>query len=268
MHVHPPKPLHGWKEFLNEIFVIVVGVLIALGFEQVVEELHWRHKVHEGEERLRAEMANNIAVAVERITVSPCVTAQLDRLIERVSAADGKLPASDIVGSNRRYRDVARVFVTPARPMDFATWDALQQDGTLAHFPVNRQNQFGRLYTFVRALDEITDRIRQSRGEIDALGNDLVMTSEVKSDYLRLLEDMKSSVSTANSGAKSVLITAQDLGIFDRESADLMIRQANGVVGVIPICRKAQLPLANWRDVIAEERKANPIYAVYAGKKD
>jgi len=41
MHIHLPKPLHGWKEFTNEIFVIVVGVLIALGFEQVVEELHW-----------------------------------------------------------------------------------------------------------------------------------------------------------------------------------------------------------------------------------
>ena len=57
MHVHVPKPLHGWKAFFNEIFVIVIGVLIALGFEQVVEELHWRHKVAEGVERLRAENA-------------------------------------------------------------------------------------------------------------------------------------------------------------------------------------------------------------------
>jgi hypothetical protein len=34
MHIHKPKPLHGIREFLSEIGVIVVGVLIALGLEQ------------------------------------------------------------------------------------------------------------------------------------------------------------------------------------------------------------------------------------------
>ena len=45
MHVHLPKPLHGWREFLGEVGIIVVGVLIALGAEQVVETLHWRSAV-------------------------------------------------------------------------------------------------------------------------------------------------------------------------------------------------------------------------------
>ncbi len=31
MHVHKPKPLHGLREFLSEIAVIVFGILIALG---------------------------------------------------------------------------------------------------------------------------------------------------------------------------------------------------------------------------------------------
>jgi hypothetical protein len=33
MHIHKPKPLHGVREFLSEIGVIVVGVLIALGLD-------------------------------------------------------------------------------------------------------------------------------------------------------------------------------------------------------------------------------------------
>ena len=45
MHFHLPKPLHGWREFVGEVGIIVIGVLIALGAEQVVETLHWRDEV-------------------------------------------------------------------------------------------------------------------------------------------------------------------------------------------------------------------------------
>lgn len=34
-HFHIPRPLHGWREFVGEVGIIVLGVLIALGFEQV-----------------------------------------------------------------------------------------------------------------------------------------------------------------------------------------------------------------------------------------
>ena len=43
MDIHKPKPWHGWREFLKEYVIIVVGVLTALAAEQAVEWLHWRH---------------------------------------------------------------------------------------------------------------------------------------------------------------------------------------------------------------------------------
>ena len=36
MHVHLPKPVHGWREFVGEIAIIVIGILIVLGGEQLV----------------------------------------------------------------------------------------------------------------------------------------------------------------------------------------------------------------------------------------
>ena len=42
MHFHLPKPLPGWREFLHEVPIIVLGGLIALGFEQVVTSSHDR----------------------------------------------------------------------------------------------------------------------------------------------------------------------------------------------------------------------------------
>ena len=57
MHIHPPKPLHGWREFVGEVGVIVIGVLIALSAEQVVDQLHWRHETHLASEALARELA-------------------------------------------------------------------------------------------------------------------------------------------------------------------------------------------------------------------
>ncbi len=30
MHLHLPKPLHGWREFPGEVGIIVIGVPLAL----------------------------------------------------------------------------------------------------------------------------------------------------------------------------------------------------------------------------------------------
>ena len=47
MHVHLPKPLHGWRAFVGEVGIIVIAVLIALAAEQAVEALHWRNEARE-----------------------------------------------------------------------------------------------------------------------------------------------------------------------------------------------------------------------------
>src|SRR5579863_6700730 len=80
MHIHKPKPLHGVREFLSEISVIVVGVLIALGLEQTVESLHWTHKVRQAEVRLRADLEFDITFAAQFAVLEPCAEAYLDRV--------------------------------------------------------------------------------------------------------------------------------------------------------------------------------------------
>jgi hypothetical protein len=59
MHFHLPKPLHGWREFVGEVGIIVIGILIALGAEQVVETVHHRSQVHEMTDKLHAESVEN-----------------------------------------------------------------------------------------------------------------------------------------------------------------------------------------------------------------
>ena len=58
-HPHLPKPMHGWRAFVGEVGIIVIGVLIALGAEQVVEAGHHRSQVAEAVAKLRAESLGN-----------------------------------------------------------------------------------------------------------------------------------------------------------------------------------------------------------------
>jgi hypothetical protein len=47
MHFHLPKPLHRWRAFAGEVGIIVLGVLIALGAEQVAQWIHEQNDVKE-----------------------------------------------------------------------------------------------------------------------------------------------------------------------------------------------------------------------------
>jgi hypothetical protein len=80
MHVHKPKPLHGLREFLSEISVIVVGVLIALALEQGVVALDWSHKVAQAEVRLAADLKDDSSFATQYGIMKPCAEAYLDRM--------------------------------------------------------------------------------------------------------------------------------------------------------------------------------------------
>lgn len=59
MHIHLPKPLHSWREFLGEIGIIFIGVLLAIGAEQTIETLHHRSQVHDAIAKLHAESVEN-----------------------------------------------------------------------------------------------------------------------------------------------------------------------------------------------------------------
>lgn len=80
MHFHLPKPLHGWREFVGEVGIIVLGVLIALGAEQVVEAVHWRHTIDAERQALDADVRDMWNAMSARIVIEKCVDNRLGEL--------------------------------------------------------------------------------------------------------------------------------------------------------------------------------------------
>ena len=80
MHFHVPKPLHGWREFAGEVGIIVLGVLIALGAEQLIQTIHSQREVAQFRSAVDLELATTLAAYRYRVDQEPCVKRRLGEL--------------------------------------------------------------------------------------------------------------------------------------------------------------------------------------------
>ena len=87
MHFHLPKPLHGWREFAGEVGIIVLGVLIALGAEQVVEKAHQRQEGIQAEQVIRNEIGLNLGRLQSRRRIYGCVRRRIDEIQKLIDGA-------------------------------------------------------------------------------------------------------------------------------------------------------------------------------------
>ena len=88
LEIHKPKPVHSWREFVNEVGVIVIGVVIALSGEQILEAIHWKHKVAGVEQDLRKELADSLSYALEQQQMHGCVSDYLELLQTAILRGD------------------------------------------------------------------------------------------------------------------------------------------------------------------------------------
>jgi hypothetical protein len=87
MDIHKPKPFHNLREFLAEIIVVVLGVLIALSAEQVVRSWHEAKSAREAREAIREELVQDLSDAQVLHTSRPCTTRRLDEVAGYLAAA-------------------------------------------------------------------------------------------------------------------------------------------------------------------------------------
>lgn len=152
MEVHRPKQsIHGLRELLKEVGIIVLGVLIALSAEQAVAWLHERHDAAEARQNIRAELAANIANLRNRTAIEPCVQHRLDELAARIAASQSPGYAAPLwVGRPQFYQMVT------------ARWDAAAGAGRGALLSDDDQAEFGEVYARLGALAGVEAREQQA----------------------------------------------------------------------------------------------------------
>lgn len=145
MHIHLPKPLHGWREVAGEIAVIVVGVLIALAAEQLVESVHWRNEVTEFREAADHELAYDVAAYQYRARQEPCISRRIAEL-KRWGEAHRRGEARPLGG------EIGRPSVLIFRS---GVWGARSAE-VMTHMPLDARVGYASLY----------DRLANLQGQI------------------------------------------------------------------------------------------------------
>lgn len=168
MHFHLPKPLHGWREFAGEVGIIVLGVLIALAAEQVVEAMHWRSVVSQTRQALDRELAYDLGVMQSRVEEGPCIARRLSELgtVFRRHANGVPLALKGPLGQ-------------PQFPhIESSVWETVVADGTASHMPLDLRLRYSRTYSGIFWFRDKTDEESEAWSHLSQFDDHDVMTEE------------------------------------------------------------------------------------------
>ena len=135
MQLRIPKPLNGWRQFAGEVGIIVLGVLIALGAQQLVEAYNWRREVAGFRDSVRGEIEINLGTYPYRAKQKECIKARLDELQRWL----------DGWRAGRPQKLTAPIGVVASRVIRTSVW-ASRDPGTFAHMPRAEKEQYADLY--------------------------------------------------------------------------------------------------------------------------
>ena len=206
MHFHLPKPLHGWRAFAGEVGIIVIGVLIALGAEAVVQSVNDRHVAEEARENVRAEARLDLGFIRDRINTQHCIDARLDALSAILSkAGDGALePRPSWIG------------LPPTIPFFTGRWQAATASGRNSLFPPKEQEQFATLYQIFDRYNDYQPREQEVWADLRALETwQGPLGPEARVAFAKSLQQAKYLAWDLNYAGTYALRDGTDMGLSD-----------------------------------------------------
>ena len=232
MHVHLPKPLHGWRAFAGEVGIIVVGVLIALAAEQVVETVHNRAQVQQSEDSLKDNFSRFVTFTAELDAYAPCIAArasELRGLIDRSAAAHRLPPVGPIPQ------------LTP-HPWQIDTYSAMVSSQAITHVSHPQAVLYSRVA--MSAVDLYEDAMVEwsdwgmlaslsggprTYGEPEEAQDRMVLARAVHQDaVMRLIAD---------NTAERIRRT----GLLDQRAFDAAVAHGRRMAATIPMCRPVKI---------------------------
>lgn len=167
-------PTERQRKFAREVGVIMLGVLLALGAEQLFRAFDNRQQATEARATARAEIARGLTNLALRQRAQPCVAKRLDEITNLVAASgQGKFTSPTWIG-----RPAIGSF-------DSSGWDSATEAGRTALLSDNERAAFGAIYSSLRRLDALQLEEQIAWGQLRQLEGvtqlDPLLTASVRS---------------------------------------------------------------------------------------
>ncbi|MEO7564737.1 MAG: hypothetical protein ABIR63_04730 [Sphingomicrobium sp.] len=233
------KPLNGWRQFIGEVGVIVLGVVLALGLEQVILQWNWTQKVKHSQTVLREELESDVLLAEERVAAKPCLMAQLDTLENAVLKAHGELAPVPLIVEP----DFVFAYRAPWEPWHDTAWKGAEGDETLTHFPPEDREGYAAVHAEIAMLSKLNEDESAEQSKLLALTKPLEVDASIKDRYVELIESEREKAELMAVLSRSVMKQAAAIGAVP--SASRRRRFLDHESTTLAYCRRHHLPLGN-----------------------
>jgi hypothetical protein len=214
MDPHKPKPWHGLREFLKEYVIIVVGVLTALGAEQGVEWVHWRHVAEQADRKLSAGVSFNVNNALLRVALEPCVTARTLQLSKALQSNDPMWRGTAVpLMPGLTASALPPVVREPKGNFAHGAWEIAVAQGALAHLPDDRASDFAAVYIFSERIREDQNAESDLEARLGPLAFDRPLNSQQRDAYMAVLTQLDTKQTRVVALSKRVITAARQLGV-------------------------------------------------------
>jgi hypothetical protein len=223
MRVQLPQPLHGWRAFFGEVGVIVLGVLIALCAQQLVESLDWRQKVDAAVADMNNELGSGDGPeAYERLAIHDCVATHLNTLRALVEQGD-----------RSESRKLIDQLWLPNRTWDSLARDAANASDVAAHMPHQRMLQYRIAYEMIPDMQRLAEKELGDLGRFRALpasGGEI--SADEKLSELGAIEALKLDNDTFARESRFVLLRMKMMDLrLSRRFVERRVRAARAHYG-------------------------------------
>jgi hypothetical protein len=186
-----PKPMHGWRVFAGEIAIIVIGVLLALGAQSIVEQWRWQGEVKTSNDAFRDELGTASAIAYERLIIQPCLQGRISELSRLLAEKGSEWAAQPMTYKTKSYFNVMPVaYAAPSRLLPTDAWKNAISNGTLNHLSLNRVRELSNLYGQVADFDALQDDEAKAAARLTPLVFNRTLDTASRTDMLASLAEV------------------------------------------------------------------------------
>jgi hypothetical protein len=233
--IHKPKPIHSWRELIVEIGVIVVGIVIALSGEQIVEALHWSHQIDTGEAALKINFVRVVDNAAELDAQQTCVQdrlTSLGALVDQASAS-GRLPPVGPIGN------------PPFSPWRNTVWDGLVAGQTVTHLPHDKLMAYSTIAVQSGFLADLSDQQLDQWNTLSTVTGPGRRFSDVEAETLRVtLSKARFSAEKMRRTSQIALERIRATGLLDPADFAAATKRAADLRKTAAICAPMSTPKA------------------------
>ena len=197
MHFHVPKPIHGWRQFFNEVAVIAVGIAIALICEQLLEKWNEHHQAGKALAAIQDEVGNNTGSLKARMATEDCINHRLDEIAAYVEKPS--MPRPKWVGRPQLW------------VMNSSAVQAARSYGSLTELSRDEQMTISDIYGGFDAINDFERDEQWAWAELRSITEDRDITDVDQASLRQAIQRARLASWAIHVNAKQVMASANKL---------------------------------------------------------